>query len=150
MRGESPTGRVLVDTNVLIYATLSQDRRNLRALEVLGWRDRADVELFVSVQNLAEMYPNLTGPKTTPPDSPELARRKIESIAGLAGVTILPVTWETIREALELCERYGVRRQRYFDLQLVALMLRHGIGTVITENVADFAAVDGIRVVNPF
>ena len=97
-----------------------------------------------------KLHPNLTGPKTSPPDSPELARRKIESIAGLVGVTVLPVRWETTRGSLELCERYGVRRQRYFDLQVVALMLTHRIGTLITENVADFAAVDGIRVVNPF
>jgi hypothetical protein len=28
-------------------------------------------------------------------------------------------------------------------------MVRHGIGTLITENVTDFAAVEGIRMVTP-
>jgi predicted nucleic acid-binding protein len=69
MRVEDLRGRVLVDTNVLIYATLAVDPRHEKSREALALRHRAEVELFVSVQNLAEMYPNLTGPKNQPPDS---------------------------------------------------------------------------------
>lgn len=76
MTVENLTGRVLVDTKVLIYATLAGDPRHLRAKEVLAMRRRAGVEIFVSVQNLAEMNPNLTGPKNQAPDSPALAREK--------------------------------------------------------------------------
>jgi predicted nucleic acid-binding protein len=83
MIADDLSGRVLVDTNVLIYATLAADPRHGRAREVLAQRHRPEVALFVSVQNLAEMYPNLTGPKNQPPDSPELAREKIRSLARL-------------------------------------------------------------------
>jgi predicted nucleic acid-binding protein len=150
MRVEELKGRVLVDTNVLIYATLSLDPRHARAREVLAQRSRADVEMFLSVQNLAEMYPNLTGPRNQPPDSPELAREKIRSIARLRGITVLPLTLETSQRALDLCVENGVTRQRYFDRQLAAVMLLENIPVIVTENVADFAGIEGVTAVNPF
>ena len=52
--------------------------------------------MFVSVQNLAEMYPNLTGPKNQPPDSPVMARDKIRSLSRLRGLTVLPLTLESV------------------------------------------------------
>ncbi len=150
MRVENISGRVLVDTNVLIYATLSADPRHERARQVLALRHRPDMTLLVSVQNLAEMYPNLTGPKNQPPDSPELARSKIQSIARLRGITVLPLTLETTHLALDLCVEAGVTRQSYFDRQLAALMIRESIPVIITENVKDFTGVKGVTAINPF
>lgn len=150
MRVEDLTGRVLVDTNVLIYATLAGDPRHGAARQVLALRHRPEVELFVSVQNLAEMYPNLTGPKNQPPDSPALAREKILSLSRLRGLTVLPLTLETTRHALDLCVDGNVTRQRYFDRQLAALMLRESIPFILTENVADFTGIEGITALNPF
>lgn len=149
-RIQSVTGRVLVDTNVLIYATLAADPRHERAQFVLKQRSRADVDMFVSVQNLAEIYPNLTGPKNNPPDNPALAHDKIRSLARLRGLTVLPLTLDTTLRALDLCAEAGVTRQDYFDAQLAALMLRQGIPVIVTENTADFCKFPGIRAINPF
>lgn len=150
MRAEELTGRVLVDTNILIYATLSGDPRHEQAKEVLAQRLRPEVEMFVSVQNLAEMYPNLTGPKNQPPDSPALAREKIASVGRLRGLTVLPLTAEVAYLALELCEEGGVTKQAYFDRQLAALMILHRIPVIVTENIGDFAGIAGITAVDPF
>ncbi len=143
-------GRALVDTNVLIYATLSADPRHDRAKAVLALRDRAGVQLFVSVQNLAEMYPNLTGPKNQPPDSPELARDKIRALSRLRGLTVLPLTPETVQSALNLCVEGGVTRQAYFDRQLAATMQRENISVILTENTRDFEGIADITPLNPF
>lgn len=150
MNVERLFGRVLVDSNVLIYATLSGDERHGKAKEVLDLRHRRDIELCVSVQNLAEMYPNLTGPKNNPPDSPEVARAKIDSIAALDQLTVFPLGLSITRRALQLCVLHSVSRQQYFDMQLAATMLEEGIGVLLTENVKDFEPVEGIRAINPF
>ena len=144
------TGRALVDTNVLIYATLTADPRHERAKAVLALRHRSEVELFISVQNLAEMYPNLTGPKNQPPDSPALARDKIRALSRLRGLTVLPITVETVQSALELCVEGGVTRQAYFDRQLVALMIARDIPVIFTENTKNFANMASITPLNPF
>lgn len=150
MSAEPLRGRILVDTNVLIYATLRNDARYEKANEVLEMRHENGVELCISVQNLAEMYSNLTGPKNDPPDSFEVARAKIESIAGLDHMTIFPVNFAIIRRALRLCEIHSVRRQQYFDMQLAGTMLEEGINTVFTENVKDFNLIEGICAIDPF
>lgn len=150
MNVEEIAGRLLIDTNVLIYATLVADPRHERARAVLAQRHRSDIEMFVSVQNLAEMYPNLTGPKTQPPDSPELARKKITSLARLRGLTVLPMTPDTVYSALDMCVVAGITRQAYFDRQLAALMIKEKIPVIITENVSDFQDIEGVRPLNPF
>ena len=141
-------GRVLIDTNILIYATLEDDPRFARARRLL--LSPGDSERFVSVQNLAEMYPNLTGPKMEHPDPPSVARAKIQSIASLPTLQVLPLTGDVQAVALELCEKYGITRQRYFDAQLAATMVTHGIRTLLTENTQDFKGMSEIRAVNPF
>lgn len=143
-------GRFLVDTNVLIYATLSGDPRCKKAHAVLELRKNKDNKLFISAQNLAEMYPNLTGPKTKPSDLPAVARKKITKIAFLDHVTVLPVTAGVVEKALELCQKYGITKQKFFDMQLVALMILENIPVIITENVRDFSGIKEIKAINPF
>jgi predicted nucleic acid-binding protein len=142
--------KVFIDTNILIYATLEGDRRFKKSNELLTGQGNEQGMLFVSVQNLAEMYPNLTGPKMSIPDTPALARSKILSIAALPTLTVLPITLEIQREALTLCERYGVLKQRYFDMQIVAAMLSYEIYTLFTENTANFEEISEITTINPF
>lgn len=141
-------GRVLIDTNVLIYATLEEDPRFARSRDLL--LSPIDGERYVSVQNLAEMYPNLTGPRMDRPDPPSLARKKIQSIASLPTLQVLPLTADVQSIALELCEKYGISRQRYYDAQLAATMVAHGIRTLLTENKDDFTSMTEIRAVDPF
>jgi predicted nucleic acid-binding protein len=145
-----PVERALLDTSVLIYATLSEDPRSERARAVLSSARPKKRSLYVSVQNLAEMFPNLTGPKMSVPDSPRQAREKIAALASLPGIQVLPVTPDVVLQALELCERYGITRQRYFDMQLAAIMIVNGIDTLLTENVRDFQIIQEIHTVNPF
>jgi len=143
-------GKFLIDTNVLIYATLPNDRRHAQANSILRDVRKASARAFVCTQNLGEMYPNLTGAKLKPPDSPEVARRKIQSIATLRRLEIIPITYATVAKALELCQSYNVRAQDYFDMQIVAAMILNSIPTIITENADDFAAIREIRAFDPF
>jgi predicted nucleic acid-binding protein len=144
------SGRCLLDSNILLYATFSGDRRHSAAAKLFDRARDGDFQAVISVQNLAEMYPNLTGPKRKPPDSPEIARLKIDSIARLRFVEVLPVTEEVLFVALGLCERHGVTRQDYFDMQLAATMLVYHVPTLITENSSDFPDIPGIAVIDPF
>lgn len=148
MRGLA--GKCLIDTNILIYATYRDDPRFDIATAVISAARKRQFEALVSVQNLAEMYPKLTGSKRKHPDSPALARAKIDSIARLGFVQVLPVDEAVVDLALELCEQHVVRRQDYFDMQLAATMLVHGVRIIVTENTSDFEKVSAIRAVNPF
>jgi predicted nucleic acid-binding protein len=146
-----PSAEYLLDTNVLVYATLADDPRHdiARAL-LFGDPAGPRPAVCVSVQNLAEMWPTLTGPRTTPPDPPEVAEAKILSIAGLPHVTLLGVDRETVRLALRLARELRVTRQRYFEVQIAAVMLQNGVRHLYSENASDFRGIDGIEATNPF
>lgn len=146
------TGAVLLDTSVLLYATLEGDRRHRVARELVEGRAGmvAGCRLCVSAQSLGELWPVLTGRRVEPADTPELARRKVEGLLGLAHVEVLAVDAAVVREALRLCEQHQVRRGRYHDVQLVAVMRCHGIRRLVTENDGEFAGFEGIEAVNPF
>ena len=81
---------------------------------------------------------------------PRHCPQKMQSIASLPGIQILPLTGDVQSVGLELCEKHGITRQRYYVAQLAATMLVHGIGLLLTENVGDFADITEIRAVNPF
>jgi predicted nucleic acid-binding protein len=143
-------GRFLIDTNVLIYATLPAELRYPAARNVLEQAYKTPGRAFISAQNLAEMYPTLTGPRTQPPDSPYVARRKIAVMGRLCAVEVLPLTFDVVSGALALCERQGVTRQRYYDMQLVATMRLYDIPVIVTENRKDFEGIADITALNPF
>ncbi len=141
---------ILIDTNILIYSTLKNDTRYQTAQSILLENTEYSGYKYTTTQNLGEMYPNLTGPKMSEPDDPVLAREKIESIAALPDVTVLPLTNDIVSLALELSQKYGIRRQKYFDMQIAAFMLRYSIPLLITENTKDFEGIENIIPVNPF
>ena len=84
------------------------------------------------------------------PDTPEAARKKINSISLLPNLSILPLTLDIVVLALELCDKYNVVRQNYFDMQLAAFMIRYSIPVMLTENTKDFAIIDDFAAVSPF
>ncbi len=143
----------LIDTNVLIYATVRADPRFSVARDVVLGPDETWGSRHVSVQNLAEMYPNLTGPKMDVPDSPDQAADKIRALTRLPHITVVPVSATIVERTIELSRQHAVRRQRYFDAQLVALMLEHDLRRLYTENVSDFSDLVSdtpIELYNPF
>jgi predicted nucleic acid-binding protein len=141
---------ILLDTNILIYSTLKNDARYQTAQSVLLENTEFSGHKYTTTQNLGEMYPNLTGPKMSEPDDPVLAKEKIESIAALPNITVLPLTNDIVSLALELSQQYGIRRQKYFDMQIAAFMLRYSIPLLITENTKDFEGIENIIPANPF
>jgi predicted nucleic acid-binding protein len=94
--------------------------------------------------------PNLTGPRKQPPDTPSEACEKLRRIRSLASLHVVSVTGEVFRKAIELAERHGIQRQRYFDMQLAATWLVHDIPTLVTENADDFTVITALRLINPF
>lgn len=143
-------GRCLIDTNILLYAFKKDDRRHPRSLSILEQAQSGDIQAVVSVQNLAELYPNLTGPKSVPPDPPQIAVEKIRRLLAAPFIEVVNITQTTIILALEFCQRYRIKKQNYFDAQLVAIMIENEIPTIITENKKDFQIFKDISAISPF
>ena len=138
------TSRVLVDTNVLVYAyDRSEPEKQHRALEVL---DRLAVTSVgvISTQVLAEFFVAITR-RIAAPLSVAEAYERVENY--LQAWDVLDVTGMIVLEATR-----GVREYRFnfWDAQIWATARLNQIPVVFSEDFNSGQVTEGVRFVNPF
>ncbi len=135
--------RVLVDSNVLVYAYQPDERRHAASIGIIDrvFRDGTGV---LSVQNLAE-FCNVVHSKAVPSSECDKISRFVANLCDV--YPTVQYGAQTIAAALVLAGRHRVH---FFDALLAATMLENGITTIYTENAGDFTGIPGIRAVNPF
>jgi predicted nucleic acid-binding protein len=110
------------------------------------------VEPFIAAeQNLLEWYSVITSTRQRiEPLTPNDATRALRKYHSSRLVLVRP-TYETstIFEQLLVKRSYVVGKD-VFDLYLAATALSNGIGTILSDNVKDFAGIPGLTAVNPF
>ena len=138
------TARILVDTNVLVYAyDRSEPEKQNRAVEVL---DRLLVtgKGVLSTQVLAEFF-NTTTRKLAAPLTLEQAHARLEHYARFWPV--LDVTADVILEAVR-----GVRAHalNFWDAQIWAVARLHGAELILSEDFNSGSTIEDVTFVNPF
>lgn len=130
--------RIFIDTNVLVYAAVSAAPAHAAARRALAERHTSGAELWISRQVLREYVAVLTRPQAfaRPLSGASVAGdvRSLERQFRIADDTA-PVT----ARLLEVLETVEVGGKQVHDASIVATMVAHGIGTILTANVADFA-----------
>lgn len=137
--------KILVDTNVLIYAINRSSPKSKRAQKFIV--DRQSDMVFAH-QNVIEALRVLTHRQFPHPMKTTDALTAIESITEIA--TIISPTTETYAFTQALLKKYQRTADKVFDLYLVATMLSHSITTIGTDNERDFVSIEEIKTVNPF
>jgi predicted nucleic acid-binding protein len=138
---------VLVDTNILIrlaqphHPSAPAAARALRALRT------ANESLHITQQNLVEFWAVTTRPVTANGlgYTTEQAATEVGTLKRLFDLLPeLPLhdEWE------RLVTHYSVSGKNVHDARLVAAMLVHGVGSVLTFNAQDFARYMEIRVLD--
>jgi predicted nucleic acid-binding protein len=138
------TDKILVDTNVLLYA---YDRGDpVKQPEAIAVLDRlATLRLGVlTPQVLAEFFVNATQ-KLEPPLTIQEAYDRIQNY--LLAWEVLDVRGTIVLEAVR-----GVRTHKmaYWDAQIWASAKLHQISVIFSEDFNLGAVVEGVRFVNPF
>jgi hypothetical protein len=142
---------ILFDTNVLVYATNEDSpffevAKELRQKALVG-----EIRACITPQILAEYYSVVTSPRrVTKPLSPKQAREEVEAYLQADAIRKLPIQSSASAQMVELADRYRVREQGIYDVQLVATMLDHGVKSIYTANEKDFERFKEIQVINPF
>lgn len=99
-------------------------------------------------QVLLEFFSTVTNPRRVPRAIP--AADGWRQVAALRGrgrmLDVLPRALDILGELLTTRSPRGYE---VFDLFLAAQMLSHGVGTICTYNVRDFAGIPGIEAITP-
>lgn len=137
-------GRILLDTNILIYAYDRSSPYHVKAAEIVKLALTGEFEAVVAQQNLIEFANVLTSNYKIPASS---VSQDIENILkDFQLITPLP---KTIHLFLKLIQDLNVKTY-LFDIYLVATMIDNDIESLITLNDQDFAEIKGLTVINPY
>ena len=134
------TERRFFDTNVLIYALVSQDRQKRKVAQSLLRTHADDLTAVVSTQVLQEFFANATR-LGLPPD---LARQQV---ADFAEADVVQVTKDLILAAIDL---HRLHRVSFWDALILRAARAGGCKVVFSEDLNDGQTYDGVRVENPF
>lgn len=135
--------RVFVDTNVLVYARdVVEPEKQALAMRWLDrlWEDRAG---RLSAQVLSEYYVTVTR-KLRPGMPVDAARRDVRALRAWNPV---PVSALLVERAWTLQDRFSVS---YWDALIVAAAQVADCDLLLSEDMQDGQAMDGLKIVNPF
>lgn len=142
--------RLLLDTNVLVYAMDGSSEFHAVSRAVLDRAQSPDAGLCVTPQNMVEFYSLVTNPRRVlAPRSPEEAIETVESLMAFPGLDVLPVPFDLVSRVLALCKQHTVMGTRIFDLQIVAVMQANGVQRISTFDRTDFEPFSDISVEMP-
>ena len=128
---------ILIDTNVLVFATIPTSPFHLAAITALHRVAQAKNDAWISRQVLREYLVQLTRPGVLPT---QLAGRLAAKQAS-ALMSLYRVADETVQVTTELLALIGnglASGKQVHDANIVATCLANGIPRLLTHNVADF------------
>lgn len=145
---EQPTGALFIDTNVLVYANVSEAPQHQAALAAIDQARKGGRTLWISRQVLREYLVTLTRPQafqdvplTTVLEQVRLFQDHFEIADDTDAVT---------DQLMQLMDDIPIGGKQVHDANIVATMLAHGIPALLTHNGKDFErftdriAVEGI------
>ncbi len=140
--------RAVLDTNVLLAATDEARQEHEHAVAALNVWPASGLVLYTSGQILREYLVVATRPA----DHNGLGMARQDAIANIralrARLNVLAEDVKVSNRLLELLDEVECAGKQIHDANVVATMLVHGIDTVVTSNIDDFARFeDHIHVV---
>jgi len=134
-----PPDRVMVDTNVLVAATDERRAEHHDALTILNDWPTGSTILCISGQIVRE-YLTVA---TRPADGNGLGLNPPEALGNVRAIrertTLLAEDAKVTERLLGLLTDVDCSGKQIHDANVIATMLVHGVGTVVTMNLNDFA-----------
>ena len=139
----------LIDTNVWLRALALADPSRPAARNAIKLLLRRGDALCVVPQNLVELWSVCTRPEANNGfgKSASDTNRYCRFIESLA--TVLPETPDLFGKWRGLVVAHGVLGKKVFDARIVAAMIVHGVGRILTFNTKDFARYPDIEAIHP-
>lgn len=139
---------LMVDTNVQVYASVAGAPLHVVALQSLEEHYRSGTEIWTSRQILREYLAVLSRPQSF--TRPVPVSILVESVRYLeTRYRVAEDGPEVTDQLLALMERFPTGGKQVHDANIVATMLVHGIGRLLTANPSDFARFAGLVAVLP-
>ncbi|MEH2412619.1 type II toxin-antitoxin system VapC family toxin [Nostoc sp.] len=139
---------VFLDTNILVYANVSESPFHQAALQAIENLYDAGIELWISRQVLREFLMTLSRPQALM--NPRPVALIIERTRFFqAQFRVADETAQVTERLLSLMEQITIGGKQVHDANIVATMLVYGIPQLLTHNIGDFVRFSGLITVLP-
>ncbi len=139
---------IFLDTNILVYANVSESPLHEVALQAIQSRYDAGIELWMSRQVLREFLRTLTRPQAF--INPRPVTTVIERVRFFqTQFRVADDTSEVTERLLSLMQEITIGGKQVHDANIVATMLVYGIPRLLTHNTGDFARFSQLITVLP-
>lgn len=141
---------ILLDTNILIYATdtTAPFHKNSKKLRDNGLQ--GTVSLCVTSQVLLEFFAVVTSSKRiVNPIEPQKAIEEIDKYLEAEKIIKIYPNKDTFSKIIDLSKKYNIKSQEIFDIQLVATMLSNNVTEIYTYDTGHFSKIKEILVLTP-
>jgi len=139
----------LVDTNILLRMTRRSDPQHPLVDSALAQLAGQGTIFHYTHQNIAELWNAMTRPLTRNGLGLTIADAERQVRAIEAGMTLLPDSKAVYREWRRVVVQHSVLGVQVHDARLAAAMYVHGVGHILTLNVADFSRYSGLTAMHP-
>lgn len=130
------SGKVFVDTNVLLRATVSQFPLHEQARKLVNEQLEAGAELWISRQVIREYIAQTTRPQSfMNPMTGEQIEAQVKAMRAL--FKIADDTEPVMTQLVALIKTFPTGGKQVHDANIVATMLAYGIPTLLTTNLED-------------
>lgn len=137
----------LVDTNIFVYAIGEKEGEKGRIAKQI-------VEKYISnagkkkilLQNMAELF-NVVKKRHGEGETLGQCMKLIEALLRLEDIEKISYNGETLSKAMKISSEY---KKPFWDCLIAATMIENNVRFIYTENVSDFAGIEGIEALNPF
>ncbi|MDP9313743.1 MAG: PIN domain-containing protein [Chloroflexota bacterium] len=140
--------RMFLDTNILVYATISAAPLHAVALRAVVDREQAGVELWVSRQVLREYLAVLTRPQTFTPPIP-IMTLVAQITHFMHRFQVAGEDTTTTAHLLTLLQTLPTGGKQVHDANIVATMQANSIDQLLTHNVTNFSRFAGLITIVP-
>jgi predicted nucleic acid-binding protein len=139
----------LVDTNILLRIARRSDPQHKLIDTALAKLASEGTTLHYTHQNIAELWNAMTRPVIRNGFGLTAAEAEREVRAIEAGMSLLPDNEAIYREWRRIVVQFAVSGVQVYDARLMAAMLVHGVGHILTLNVTDFSRYSGLTALHP-
>lgn len=131
------SAKPFIDTNILIYAYVFDDRRNETALALIAGGGVVSVQVLNEFVNVARRKLQLSW---------EAVERALAHCQILFGPPA-PLTLATTTEAIGIAQRYGCS---FYDSLILSSAKQAGCRLLYTEDMQHGQTIEGVLIRNPF
>ena len=140
--------RVFLDTNVLVYAAISQAPLHRESRMAIRRQQEAGTRLWISRQVLREYLATLSRPQTF--SNPQPADVLIQDVRHFEEwFSVADDGPAVTAKLLEIIGGFAVGGKQVHDANIVATMITNDIRVILTHNTDDYARFSGLISVLP-